>query len=288
MLALPATAAPRVVASVAPLAAIVADVMADAGSPHLLVAAGRSPHDYSLRPTDARVLAQADVVFWIGPNLETFLVKPLATLAASARVVDFDRLPGLHYLPWRQGADDHAGHRHDDEGHDPHLWLSTANAAAMARHVGEVLAHLDPIGAAGYRDNAAAAADRYLALGRAARERLAPYVDRGYVAFHDAFQYFDDEQSIRYHGAILSGSGSAPGVERLRQLRAEIVERGPACVIIEPQFPGRLARSVTEGTGTRVVVADPLGAGPDAGAGDYSLLIERLTQSFLDCLGGTR
>ncbi len=135
---LQAAAAPKVVASIPPVHSLVAGVMEGVGEPTLLVPGGGSPHAYNLRPSQARSLSDADVIFWVAPTLEGFLVKPLKALPRGARVVELSELPGLTLLPARVGGawDDHGhdhhgehddhdehGHQeaaHDDHGHDEH------------------------------------------------------------------------------------------------------------------------------------------------------------------------
>ncbi len=119
-----AAEAPKVVTSISPVHSLVAGVMEGVGEPQLLVRGGGSPHSYSLRPSDARALEQADVVFWIGEDLEVFMSKPLEALAGDAEVVELIEAPGIRLLDYREGGsweahDDH-GAGHDDHGHDDH------------------------------------------------------------------------------------------------------------------------------------------------------------------------
>ena len=99
-----ATAEIDVVASIKPVHSLVAGVMAGVGEPDLLVKGAASEHSYSLRPSGARALQQAEVVFWVGETMETFLVKPLHALAGDASVIDLWRAPGLTLLPTREGG----------------------------------------------------------------------------------------------------------------------------------------------------------------------------------------
>ncbi|MBW8636229.1 zinc ABC transporter substrate-binding protein [Hoeflea sp. WL0058] len=123
----------KVVASIKPVHSLVASIMEGAGSPEILVDGAASPHTYSLKPSQARSLADADVVFWVGPSLEPFLEKPLETIAEGSTSVALDDAPGLALLDVREGGafeehdhdheghDDHAEHDHDDhDGHDDH------------------------------------------------------------------------------------------------------------------------------------------------------------------------
>src|SRR5690242_16517993 len=104
LVAPPAFAAPDVVVSIKPIHALVAGVMADVGEPGLVVAGGTSPHLYTLRPRDAEALEHAALVFWVGPTMEGFLIRPLQALAANAEIVELDRARGVSLLPARHGG----------------------------------------------------------------------------------------------------------------------------------------------------------------------------------------
>jgi ABC-type Zn2+ transport system, periplasmic component/surface adhesin len=117
-----AMAAPKVVASIKPIHSLVAAIMEGVGSPDLIVKGAASPHTYNLRPSDARSLQEAEVVFWVGHGLEAFLEKPLEALSDNARVVELEETPGLELLPFREGGafetHDHGDHDHAHEGEE--------------------------------------------------------------------------------------------------------------------------------------------------------------------------
>ncbi|MEI2773496.1 MAG: zinc ABC transporter substrate-binding protein [Candidatus Competibacter sp.] len=112
LLPLIALAEPKVVASIKPVHSLVAGVMQGIGEPRLLVPGGASPHQYSLRPSDARAISEADVVFWIGPELESFASKPLRNTEGKLRAVALLDAPGVVVLPLREGGA-WEPHRHD-------------------------------------------------------------------------------------------------------------------------------------------------------------------------------
>lgn len=119
----PALALDGVVTSIKPIHSLVASVMEGVGEPELLVKGAASPHTYTLRPSDAAMLQDAPLVFWVGPGLEPFLYQPLDTLSANARVVTLEQTEGLTRLEFREGgafeAHDHGDHG-DDHAHDEH------------------------------------------------------------------------------------------------------------------------------------------------------------------------
>ena len=89
-----AAAAPAVVATIKPIHSLVAAVMEGVGTPELIVKGGASPHTYSLKPSDARALAGADLVFWSGHGLEVFLEDSIETLAPNAKIVALSETAG--------------------------------------------------------------------------------------------------------------------------------------------------------------------------------------------------
>ncbi len=124
-----ALADPNVVVSIKPLHSLVAGVMEGVATPSVIVDGAASPHTYSLRPSKARDLQQADVIVWVGPGLEAFLERPVANIGAGASVVELEDAHDLVKLSVREGATfdahdhgDHEGHAdHDDhEKHDDH------------------------------------------------------------------------------------------------------------------------------------------------------------------------
>ena len=112
----PAHALEGVVASIKPVHSLVAGVMKGAGEPYLLVRGAASPHTYSLRPSDARALESAGLVFWVGPQMEVALDSAIDTLSSGARVVELGDAHGLTKLPFREGGPFEAHDHEDDEG----------------------------------------------------------------------------------------------------------------------------------------------------------------------------
>src|SRR3546814_639766 len=154
-----------------PVHSLVAGVMAGAGSPHLIVQGGASPHAISLKPSDATALQEAAVVFWVGEDLEAFLAPALESLAATASVVALAEVPGLVRLPYREGGpwaehehehghghehehEHEEEHEHEHEAIDLHLWLDPDNATVMVGAIAAALAAADPANEALYHSNA--------------------------------------------------------------------------------------------------------------------------------------
>src|SRR5690606_38927163 len=238
----------------------------------------------------------------VGPGLESFLERPIASLVRGGEVLRLVDTPGLRLLPLRDatgrggdqpGPEHHAhGHRHDDDPRseqgssgtvariDMHLWLDPENAWLMAGRIGEALAALDPANAQAYRRNAAALRQRLMALDDHIAGRLASVTGRDFIVFHDGYGYFENRYGLAPAGVLTVNPEVSPGAERVRRLRGRIADGGIACVFIEPQFSAAIAQALVDGTGARVGRLDPLGAGIAPGPDLYPRLLENLAASL--------
>ncbi|MGE0093218.1 MAG: zinc ABC transporter substrate-binding protein [Alphaproteobacteria bacterium] len=286
-----AQAAPQVVVSIYPIHSLVAGVMAGVGEPLLLVRGAATPHDYALKPSDAKALANADVVFWIGPELETFLVKPLATVKKGASVVALAQAPGIALKENREGgtweAHDH-GHskdaKYDDDETDMHVWLDPVNAQTMTAMIAETLAAKDPANANAYRANGTKVNARLAALNTSLATKLKPVAGVPYVVFHDAYQYFDTRYGLNAIGSVTVSPERPPSAARLRAIRAKIVSLKARCVFGEPQVKPSVVAAVMEGLDVNTAILDPLEQGPNPGPDAYFTGMERLADAHVACL----
>jgi zinc transport system substrate-binding protein len=280
----PAYAAPRVVASVAPVHSLVAAVMAGVGEPKLLVPANASPHAFSLRPSDARALAAADIVFRVGGDLETFLDKPLAALAAGT-VITLAGAPGItEQLVAADGAERRGRGEGEDRARDPHIWLSVANARRIAEIAAQTLSDRDSDNAALYRQNLAGLTDRLDSLEQDLHAMLTTARKSPYVVMHDAYNHFEVEFGLSRVAAISLSPERRPGARRLRAIRDLLAAQDVRCVFAEPQFPQAIAETVVDGINARLAELDPLGAGLAAGPDLYFELMRNLGRSLAGCL----
>ena len=300
----PAAADIRVVASIKPVHSLVSAVMAGVGEPHLLMRGKASPHTFTMRPSDAVALEEANVVFLIDEAMETTLARAIDALAGKARVVALADAKGLIRRPLRQGgafeADPHHGHDEDDKDHakeesrahrdhehgefDMHVWLDPVNAWTMARAIADTLSEVDPANAAKYRANAHALLPRLDALTAQISAAMAPLRGKPFVVFHDGYRYFEDRFSLNAVGSVVVSPERSPGAKRLRQLRAKVRDLGGTCVFAEPQFDKRIVNVVIEGTRVRPGTVDPLGATIEDGPELYFTLIRNMAAAFRDCL----
>ena len=281
---------PRVVVTLKPVHSLIAGVMAGLGSPHLLLTAGADPHSHAMRPSEARALAQAEAVFWVGPALEGYLQKALSSLASGARVVALFDNPDLRILPAREGGiwAEHvlAGHdkEHGAHGADPHIWLDPENAQAMVRQAVAVLGELDPGHAAAYRRNGGKVIADLDALKLEIARQLAQVRALPYMVLHDAYQYFEARFGTNVQGAISIAADRKPGARRVAAIRQRLRQGKVRCLFHEAQFPASLIATLTAGLDVRVASLDPIGRGIDPGPEAYGRLLRQLAGNLENCL----
>ena len=293
---------PRVAVDITPVHSLVARVMDGVGTPDLIIQSGASPHEYSLRPSEASALQEANVFFWIGPDLTPWLTEAIETLAPHAAITTLLETEGTIELKFREGAlfeahdhDDHAeeeGHDdhakeegHDDHGaHDPHAWLSPQNAANWLIVIAGQLSAADPENAGAYFANAAAGRAEIDALMTQVNATLDPVRGGRFVVFHDAYQYFESDFDFPASGAISIGDASDPSPARIVEIQKRIADEGISCVLAEPQFNAGLVTTVLGGSDANTGVIDPLGSDLEPGATLYPQLINNMATGLAGCL----
>lgn len=282
----------KVMASIKPVHSLVASIMEGVGSPSLIVQGSASPHTYSLKPSQADELQNADVVFWVDHELEAFLEKPIETIATKAKsieLLDNDLIPKLP--PRETGNFDahddepvaEAGHDHGEEV-DVHAWLDPQNALLMVAQIEKTLVEADPANAAKYTDNAVKLKADITALQTEIQTALEPTKGKGFIVFHDAYQYFEKRFGVTILGSITTSPEVMPGAERLTELKAKLTNLKASCVFAEPNFEPKLVNAIVEGTPAKTGTLDPEAAGIEEGPALYGNMMRGIATSIRDCL----
>ena len=310
----------KVVASIKPIHSLVSYVMDGVGKPDVIVDGYNSPHGFSLKPSHAKMIENADLIIWVGEDLEAFLEKPLNTIAKKAVNIEIMDLSGIKKLKFREknifeGHDDHGhghkekkhddhghghkekkhddhGHKkakHDDHGHDkhahgehdPHVWLDPMNAKVIVKEIEKQLVKLDPDNSSKYKANSKKAQSELDNLTKNIKGDLKGNLR--FVVFHDAYQYFENRFGIKVLGALTVNPDVLPGAEQLSEIREVIEHEKVNCLFSEPQFNPAIIKSIAKDTKIKTGVLDPLGATLDKGKGMYSELLQSMYASFKGC-----
>lgn len=298
-------AAPKVVVTLKPVHALVAGLMEGIGAPVLIVDGAASPHTFTLKPSAAKAIHDADIFIRVSPAVEPFTNKVAESLPASVTLVTLAGSPGIKLLDQRTGGTfephDHA-HEHDDEhahgahddhddedahdAKDGHIWLDPDNAKAIVKAVSAALAAASPENADRIKINAAKLDARIMALESEIAADLAGVKGRPFIVFHDATQYFERHFGLSASGSITVSPEVQPSVKRLSAVRKKIATLEAACVFAEPGFQPNLIAAVTEGTTARSGTLDPEAIALVPGPELYFDLMRAMAANLKSCLAG--
>ncbi len=314
-----ANAEVKVVTSIKPIHSLASYLMDGVAKPDVIVDGYNSPHGFSLKPSHARMLENADLVIWIGEDLEAFLEKPLNTIAKKAKNIEVMDLKGIKKLEFREknifeghddhGHDEHKEHGHDEhkdehkehghdehkdehkehdghEGHahgehDPHVWLDPMNAKVIIKEITKQLVQIDSENSAAYKANSKKALADIDKLTKNIKKDLNK--DLRFVVFHDAYQYFENRFNIKVLGALTVNTDVMPGAEQLSEIREVIEHEKVNCIFSEPQFNPSIIKSIAKDTKVKTGILDPLGAKLDKGKNLYFDLLNDMASSFKGC-----
>ena len=310
----------KVVASIKPIHSLVSYLMDGVSKPSLIVDGYASPHGFALKPSHAKMLQEADIIFWVGEDLENFLKKPLDSIAKKAEKIELLETKGLIKLKFRERnifddhddhghddghkkKDDHDDHDHDDhakkedghddhddhddhEGHnhgefDPHIWLDPINAKVILFEMSKHLIENDPKNENAYRTNLSKAYKEIDKLTSDVTAELNQSVAS--IVFHDAYQYFEKRFNVNILGAFTVNTDVMPGAEQLSEIREIIEHDKVVCVFSEPQFNPDIIKAVAKDMNIKTGVVDTLGATLNPSKDLYFDLIKNMSKSFKGC-----
>lgn len=310
LLSAPMMANADVLASVKPLGFIVSSIADGVTGTQVLVPAGASPHDYNLKLSDIQKVKSADLVVWIGEDIDSFLDKPISQIERKKVITIADLadvkplLSKAHHEHFHEDGDhdhkhehkhDHKHeHKHDHEHHDHdhheglttnwHVWYSPAISKIVAQKVADKLT-------AQFPDKKALIAQNLSDFNRTLAEQsekitaqLANVKDKGFYVFHDAYGYFNDAYGLKQTGYFTINPLVAPGAKTLVHIKEEIDEHKVNCLFAEPQFTPKVIESLAKNTKVNVGQLDPIGDKVTLGKNSYATFLQSTADSYMECL----
>lgn len=278
---------PSVATDILPVHSLVARVMEGVGEPELVLPPGASPHGYSMRPSEARILERADLVFWIGEGLTPWLEGPLDTVAEDASKIALLEHPSTHRIEVveeDEEEEEHADHDGHDHGPvDPHAWLDPGNAREWLAVIAAALSDEDSENAARYRANAEAGQLEIDALVAEMETLLTPGAAVPFAVYHDAYRYLEEPFGLRATASLLDGDAAQPSPRRIADARELAVSEGVRRIFLEPQTNVSLVETIFDGLSVTACEIDPIGAEIAAGAKHYWDSMRAVARVFGTC-----
>jgi len=271
----------RVVASIRPIHSLLSQLMQGVAEPILLLDQNQSAHHFSLRPSQRNTLSHADIFFWVGEPLESFMPRVIKALPRQVKTVALIANKKLQLLEPRS-ADQQHNHGHGDTPIDPHIWLSIDNALLMAEQMRQVLVIRDPARQATYQQNFQHLKTRILELKQLITKSLNSK-DFNYLVYHDAFQYFEAGLNIAPLAAISNDEEHAPGMRHLVFINQLIHQKNISCIIFNTSQAPAVARKLTQSGNIQQLFVQPLGQNFNPGPELYFQLISSLASAYQQC-----
>jgi len=285
----------QIVASIKPLHSLVNNITKDISKPGLILNSSASPHTYNLKPSEATKLSRADVIFWIGPQVEAFLQKPLASLASSATVVSFlqPATPSetheendnheeneKHDHEKHSEHDNDHGHDHDD-GFDPHIWLNPQDSKEIVEKIAATLIRVDPANMAKYQANLQATLGKLDKLDTELASKLGNVGP--ILVFHNAYTHLAERYKLNIAGVLVHNPGLTPGAKRIRKISQQIKTAKATCIFSEPQFNSKLIDTIARDTNIKTGTLDPLASNLTPGPNLYFDMMHQIADTLARC-----
>lgn len=286
-----------IVVSIKPLYSLVARLTQGIEKPVLLMKQSQSPHHYSIRPSERRLLANAKMIVWLGPQMESMLNKIIPQ--SSSVVVSAIQAKNLKLLNNRTKHSSHDKHSSDAlesqhhaiehqtkrHGVDPHIWLSTHNAAAISKHFSEQLITQDPRNAEKYQENLKQLLDKIKQTAISIKTTLKD-ARQPFIAYHDAFQYFENENALNYIAAINTDEETSISLKYMREIKTKIEKENITCLIYQPPKPAIIDALAQQHNTINIAMLDALGITINNNENAWFELMHQLAKNFNQCLTG--
>lgn len=270
----------NVVASIKPLQLIAAALTHGVSTPQLLIPSNQSPHNFSLRPSDVSHLAQADVVLWVGPGLETYLTRIFAQDKRQDRLIEAAALPGITLLDLTEHEHQHSA----DEHYDPHLWLSTSNAKVLANALHDKLVAIDEANADQYHANLRQFKVTLKDLEANLQQQFAELESAQFAVFHNGTAYLENQVGIDHSFVLVPDHEIQPGIRHLLELRAQVAAQPLECLFEDINSNDATINTVFQGHALRRVMLDPLGDAVALSEVGYVQLMTNMASAIQQCL----
>ncbi|WP_432455475.1 MULTISPECIES: zinc ABC transporter substrate-binding protein ZnuA [unclassified Agarivorans] len=271
----------NILVSIKPLQLLISSLTEGEQTVEYLISPNVSPHDYALRPSDVRRIRQADLVIWVGDELEPFLSKPLSqTQRAQLALLE------LKDLQLISGEKAHQQHQHAEHHHevDPHIWLGPAESRVIAKAITEQLIKFNPEQRIHLQQQLQRFNQRLDQLNKKIDQQLRPVKQQGYFVFHDGYSYFERQFKLNRLGEFTINPQRRPGAKTLQYIRQNLEQGSAQCIFAEPQFDGALLHTISEDSGAKIGLLDPLGIAVVPNAQSYFQLLQNMADAYRNCL----
>ncbi len=276
-----------IVVTIKPVYSLVAHLTDGISTPTLLSSNMQSPHHHNIRPSERRLIDHADMIIWLGPQMETYLGK---IIQQQKNIVNVSLMQAnnLSLLNRR------SMHSHNDKDKkaltpttvDQHIWLSSTNAKAISHYINEKLIAADAKNTERYKQNLKNLLHKIEQTDSEIRQILKNN-RQPFIVAHDAFQYFEKEYNLNYVAALNSGDDTNTSLKHLSKIKSLIEEKKIKCIAYQQPKPA-LINTLTKNTEIKTAALDPLGINitenKSSNHNAWFEVMQKLAYNFHQCL----
>ncbi len=288
----------KIVTDIPPVHSLVTKVAGQHATADLLLSGQDDAHHFQMRPSQVRILANADLVIWVGEDLTPWLDSALHSNAPDVRQIELLSISAPDVEKHDEHGEGHDDHdedhvehddhdRTDDHRHatDPHVWLDPKVAMHWLPEIAAILSELDPQHADEFKANATTAAAEISALNEEIGDQLASSNTIPAATLHDAYGHFESSFGIEIAGHLRDSDATAPSAARVAELQALAQSGALRCIYTEPLHHAGALQTVADQTGLEIHELDPLGTTLQTGPDLYVELLGNLADGILACAG---
>jgi len=284
-----------IVVTIKPLYSLVAHLTEGISEPVLLIKQTQSPHHYNMRPSERRLLENASMIVWLGPQMESYLSKVIKQQQEKTRqttIVSAIEANNLNLLNKRHKHSHNKEHQvpvsadKPSQMIDQHIWLSTHNAIAISRHIAKSLISHDLKNTEHYNNNLQLLLNKIKQTQIFIKTNLnaSPLLnEQAFISYHDAFQYFENENKLNYIDSINFDDETGASLKHLRRIKARIDNENIRCLVYQPPKPA-IINSLIKQTSIKATALDPLGLNVSNNKEAWFEIMQQLAVKFKQCL----
>lgn len=261
-------AQPQVSASIKPLQMIAQAITEGISETSLIIGAGQDPHHPALKPSERQKLADADLVLWVGPNLESAFTQ-LLNRDSTAVLTAYDLIAesGLTIA----------------DSNDAHIWLSTENSRIIAAALTAKLVTLDALNQEAYEKNLADFFAAIDLLDRAIKNLFVGLSNDAFAVYHNAFTYYEKQFGLQHVASFTDNEEVQPGVRKIMEIREILSAFEVSCLLLEPANNADEIRQLT-GREMNMVTIDVLGFAYPLSKTAYTDFMRDISESIKRCV----
>ena len=270
----------NVLVTIKPLQLIAETIVGGVGTISTLLPAGNSPHHYNLSPSDRIAIEAADLIIYVGEELETQFDSVMDQLGSKKNILELLPLQSLerHSLTTEMASATGI----ENIRYDPHIWLNTGNATKIAEAIRNRLTLLDKARAGEFAENFNRFNNRLNELQSLLHQKLETADPGPYVVYHNAFRYFEKQFELSHRLAFVEDPEIQPGMRQILKVREAITNFEPVCLFTDDSASQATINTMLSGYQINSVQLDLLGKRLGEAEG-YEQLMENLVDDFTNC-----